>query len=287
MKRTTMAGLCLVAAFAFSALVAGGALAFKHTNSGIVHFNSQNENAPHLEIKGAGEVLCKSDTATGTIETTTKGLVTAKFVGCESASKKCTGVLNTGAGEEGDITTFLLNTTLGYINKGLGQVGTEFSPHSGIYNAEFECPGTPDLFNKVTGTVIGRLTPANVSETVSHSDLKKAAGAQEVKDLEGDGNDGDVLISEISSTGKGGPFASDEGIQNVDSVQHNENQVVVKGKKHLEFPDLAEVKTGGPEPEYGRCVFHKKKGAFSDANCQVAENPADPDGNYDWHPIPQ
>jgi hypothetical protein len=284
MKRISMMGLCLIAAVALSALVASSALAAKHVNVGPLKFTSVNENAPHLEIKGAGEVLCKSDTATGEVTTAQLGTVTAFFHGCESASKKCTGVLN---GVEGDITTNLLTITLGYINKAKAEVGTEFKPHSGTYNAEFECPGSPDLFNKVKGAVIGRVTPSNVSEVVSKSDLKKSGTEQEVQKFEG--GPVDHLISEISTTGKGGPFVEDEGIQNADSKQTNTEQEAKKGKKILHFADPAEIKTGGASPEYGRCRASKKKGKFEDSNCTVPTvetKPGDPDGLWEFFPIP-
>jgi hypothetical protein len=287
MKRIGMMGLSLVAAFALSALVAGSALAAKHTNTGPLKFTSVNENAPHLEIKGAGEVLCKADTAAGEITSATEGTVTAKFTGCESAGKKCTGVLNTG--EEGNITTVLLNIKLGYINKTKKEVGTRFKPQSGTYNAEFECPGTPDVFNKVKGKVIGRVSPVDVgTETTSKSDLKKSGSEQEVQKFEG-GEPKETLISEISTTGKGGPFAEDEGIQNADSLQTNTNQKfkckVKKGvEKCSEAADPAEVKTGGASPEYGRCR-PKKKGPFKDPNCQSPVTGKEK-GSFEFAPIP-
>lgn len=282
MKRISMMGLCLVAAFALSALVASSALAAKHVNTGPLKFTSVNENAPHLEIKGAGEVLCKADTASGEITSATLGTVTAVFTGCESASKKCTGVKD---GTTGNITTALLKVTLGYIKgKAPFEVGTKFEANTPPYNAEFECPGSPDVFNKVKGSVIGRLSPINVSEVVSHSDLKKSGTEQEVQKFETGGVA--HLISEISSTGKGGPFVEDEGIQNADSLQTNSEQEAKKGKKIVKYADPAEVKTGGASPEYGRCRIKKKKGLFSDSNCTVGESPADPDGNFEWYPIP-
>jgi hypothetical protein len=282
MKRISMMGLCLVAAFALSALVASSALAAKHVNSGPLKFTSVNEGAPHLEIKGAGEVLCKADTASGENTTATTGTVTAVFTGCESAKKVCTGVKD---GTTGTITTNLLKVTLGYIKgKEPFEVGTKFEPNSGTYNAEFECPGSPDVFNKVKGSVIGRLSPVSVMEVKSKSDLKKSGTEQEVQKFEG----GPVahLISEISSTGKGGPFVEDEGIQNADSEQINSEQEFKKGKKLLKVADPAEIKVGGATPEYGRCRVKKKKGLFSDSNCTVGESPSDPDGNFEWYPIP-
>jgi hypothetical protein len=277
MKRIRIVGLCLVAAFALSAIVASSALAAKHVNTGPIKYKSASGIA-FLELEGAGKVECKTSTAVGEITTATSGTVTATFVGCETLGKKCTSK----AAAEGTIITKLLATSTGYVNKPKAEVGTDFKPAAGIYLAEFECPGSPDIFNKVKGSVIGRLAPANEMSVKSKSDLKNSGGKQEVEKFEG--GEKDTLISEVSSTGEGGPFSSLPGIQNVDSEVENQPQEVKKGKKTEKFADPAEVKTGGTSPEYGRCRA-KPKGKFLDGNCQNKIT-GKQKGKFEFFPVP-
>jgi hypothetical protein len=87
MKRISMMGLSLVAAFALSALVAGGALAAKHVNSGPLKYKSTSGIA-FLEVEGGGKIECKVSNATGEYTTSTSGTVTATFESCETIGKK-------------------------------------------------------------------------------------------------------------------------------------------------------------------------------------------------------
>jgi hypothetical protein len=276
MKRISMMGLSLVAAFALSALVAGGALAAKHVNSGPLKYKSTSGIA-FLEVEGGGKIECKVSNATGEYTTSTSGTVTATFESCETIGKKCTS-----AGQaSGTIVTKLLATEIGYTS-GKTAVGSDFKPASGEFNAEFACPGSPALSIRVKGSVIGKLEPPNVSSTESKSTLKNSGGKQEIEKFEGGAKD--TLVSETSV--EGGPFAAAGGIQNVTSSVVNTEQEAKKGKKVLKFADPSEVKTGGATPVLGRCRPSKKKGKFTEANCLTEEPVGDPDGNWEFFPVP-
>jgi hypothetical protein len=277
MKRISMMGLSLVAAFALSALVAGGALAAKHVNTGPLHFTSTSGIA-FLEVEPEGKIECKVSHTVGEETSATGGTVTATFEGCETLGKKC----NSAGQGVGTIVTKLLAEEVGYVNKAKAEIGTDFKPASGEFNAEFGCPGSPALSIRVKGSVIGKLTPANVSSTEAKSTLQKAVGKQEIEKFEGGPKD--TLISETSV--EGGPFSAAGGIQNVTSTVVSSPQIAKKGKKTVEYADPSEAKTGGATPVFGRCRASKKKGKFSDANCTVEEPAGDPDGNWEFFPVP-
>jgi len=277
MKRISMMGLSLVAAFALSALVAGGALAAKHVNSGPLKYKSTSGIA-FLEVEGGGKIECKVSTGTGEYTTSTSGTVTATFEGCETLGKKCTSA----GSPSGTIVTKLLATEVGYVNKTKGEVGSDFKPASGEFNAEFACPGSPALSIRVKGSVIGKVEPPNVSSTESKSTLKNSGGKQEIEKFEGGSKD--TLVSETSV--EGGPFAAANGIQNVTSQVVNSEQEAKKGKKTLKFADPSEIKTGGATPVVGRCRPSKKKGKFTESNCQTEEPAGDPDGLWEFFPVP-
>jgi hypothetical protein len=277
MKRIRIVGLCLVAAFALSAIVATSAMAAKHENKGPIKYKSSSGIA-FLEIEGGGKVECKTSTAAGEITSATAGTVTATFVGCETLEKKCASAGQTA----GTIVTNLLATSTGYVNKAKAEVGTDFKPASGEVLAEFTCKGAapPTVVNRVKGSVIGRLAPPNEMSTTSKSDLKNSGGKQEVEKFEGGPKD--TLIAEISV--EGGPFSKAGGIQNVDSVVENTPQEVKKGKKTEKFADFAEVKTGGASPEYGRCRA-SKKGKYKDGNCTEKVS-GKTKGKFEFNPVP-
>ena len=278
MKRIKIVGLCLVAAFALSAIVASSALAAKHINKGPIVIHAVSGIA-FLELeKGAGKVECKTSETTGEITSATGGTVVATFHGCETLGKVCA---SEGA-PAATIITKLLATETGYVGVGGTKVGGDFKPASGVYLAEFECPGSPDIFNKVKGSVIGEITPANSMSTESKSILKESGGKQEFEKF--DTGLKDTLISEVSSTGKGGPFGEFGGVQNVTSTVVNQPQEVKKGKKTEKFADPAMVKTGGAQPEYGRCRT-KAKGKFLDGNC-TSKVSGKQKGKFEFYPVP-
>ena len=64
--------------------------------------------------------------------------------------------------------TTLLTEETGWISKANNEAGVDFKPASGVYLAEFECG---PLAVKVKDSVIGHVTPLNVSSLESKLDL--------------------------------------------------------------------------------------------------------------------
>jgi hypothetical protein len=275
MKRIRTVGLCLLAAFAVSgAALAGSAQAAKHTNTGPVKLTGSGGLAK-LSSSALPAIECKKNSAVGALLTATTDEDTVVFTECETAGKKCGNV------KAGTIETKLLETKLGWIKKPT-EVGSEFLPKSGTSLAEFECEG---IKVNVTGSVIGKVTPLNVMETHSTVALGGKSFKQEPTDLEDGSPDSDVLTAHIGA-------AEAESLQENTDTTSNLNQKfkckIKKGvEKCSEAADPAEVGTvQSGTPEYGRCRASKKKGHYSDSNCTVKESPADPDGNFEWAPIP-
>jgi glycine cleavage system H lipoate-binding protein len=264
--------------FALGAIVAVGAQAKAKPITGPIKFTAESKEA-FLELEGgAGKVTCKASKSAGEITTPTSGTVIATFTGCETEGKKC----NSKGQAAGTIVTEPLKTVAGYINKAKGEAGTSFEAASGSkgsgYNAIFDCPGTPNIENRVKGSVIGRIEPANVMSTTSKSVLKNNGGKQEIEKFEG--AEKDTLISEIFVEGK--KYVEVGGVQNQTSEVFNTPVETKKGKKVKQTPDPAELKTGGATPEYGRCEA-KKKGKYTDGNCQTVAPPKK--GKYEWYPV--
>jgi hypothetical protein len=279
MKRIRTIGLCFIAAFALSAFVATGAQAAKHTNMGPVVVSGEGGLAK-LSSSALPAIECKKNSGTGAITGVTSNEEIVTFTECSTAGKKCGNIA------AGTIKTDELTTTLGWI-KAPTSVGVEFGPKTGTEDAAFECEG---LKVKVTGTVIGHVSPLNSMEIHSTIALFGSSFKQEPTDLEGGTADpgADVLTAHIEGVGEA------ESLQeNTDTTTNAAQKYKCKVKKGVETckeaADPAEVRTTSGTPEYGRCRVSKKKGLYTDANCTVAEVPAKPgdfDGGFEWYPVP-
>jgi hypothetical protein len=281
MKRIRTTGLCVIAAFALTALFAATAQA-KHENKGPIKFTAVSTNTPSFEPEGAPATVCASETATGEITTAVSGHLTAVFAGCATEGKPCHS-----AGEAaGIIKTEELSSETGYINKAKGEVGTRFKPASGEFDAKFDCPGTPDYFFTVKESVIGRLEAPNVIATSGESDLKASPlERQEVEKFEGGLKR--TPVYQYSSKGEGGPLLTKPGALNVDWMTTNSEQEETKGTRIKKYPDAVEIITTGAQPEYVRC--RKAKAAkFKNATCteKALEKNGKFKGHYELIPVP-
>ncbi len=285
MKRIRMMRLCVIAAFALTALFAATAQAAKHENKGPIRFTAASTNTPSFEPEGAGEVACVSETAAGEITTAVSGHLTAVLVGCATEGKQC----NSAGEPAGTIETEELETETGYINKAKGEVGTDFKAASGEFYAKFDCPGTPDIYIALKESVIGRVESSNVLATTSTVDLKGSLARQEVERFEGGGKDS--LVFEVSTKGQlgweKGQFVSFGGVQNVDSTTTNLEQEERSGKKIKKFPDAAEIITTGAQPEYARCR-KAKHAKWNNAACtaRAGEKNGQFKGHFELFPVP-
>jgi len=220
MRRIRIVGLCLVAVFALSAVVATAAQAefpekfpafakcVKAKVKGKGRFNDKNCQVPNMGGKasggfelesaagtaltskttastlvtpGIGIVKCKAGTDTGEITGEQSGTDTVTFTSCEVFGKKCTSE----GQKEGTIKTFVLDTTLGFINKEKGEVGVSLTGTGpGGLSAEFNCGGK--FLVKTGGSVIGQVTKdVNVSSTSSTEIFKEVEGVQSPLSFEG------------------------------------------------------------------------------------------------------
>ena len=282
-KRIRTTGLCALAILALAALFAASAQA-KHENKGPVKFTAASTSAPSFEAEGAGEVACTSASAAGEITSAVSGEMTAVFAGCATEGKPCH---STGE-PEGTVKTEELKTETGYINRANGEVGTVSKAASGVY-AEFDCPGTPDIFVAVKESVIGRLEPVNVLSTGSESLLKGSLERQEVERFEVGPKH--TLIFQVSTKGQAGfekgEFVEVGGDENLHSVATYAEQEEAKGAKIKKFPDSIKVVMTGAQPEYVRC--RKAKSAkWKDAACteKATEKNGKFKGRYERFPVP-
>jgi|SRR5271165_2305404 len=232
MKRMRIVGLCLVAVFALSAVVAASASAHaaffecKAQAGGKYEKKCTKlqsgkgkggyevvEGAGNSKTKGlfkgkggkatlhtpavGGEITCTAFSDSGYTNTaTTEDKVLSVFSGCSTAGKKCTSVQ--AKEKAGDITTFDLAGKL--VDLSGGAVGVDLTPESGTELASFTCEG---LVIHVTGSVYGELTPLE-KFSKKNSTVFEVTGGGVQKYTEAEGVK-DVLETELNGAG---PFES-------------------------------------------------------------------------------
>jgi hypothetical protein len=224
MKKFKIVGLCLVAVFAISAVVASTASAvlpeFSAGAKEEMKFTSKS-GAATLKVKGGITVKCSASTNEGVIlpgASKKEGSVTVKFTGCLAAGvDECHSA--SPPAKPGEIITSLLKMELGYISKAKKEVGVDLSAAT---LAEFTCEiGTGETV-KVTGSVIGKITPINVLTNTFELELTEASEKQVPEKFEGKPED--TLKSSINGAT---PLASTEKTN--DTVELGEEEK--EGKK--------------------------------------------------------
>jgi hypothetical protein len=125
------------------------------------------KKAPKGKLRSESGVViaCESNEGTGEFLSTAGGkevrIKKITFTGCTSAGKECK---TSGAAKE-TITTNELEGVLGYIKKAT-EVGMQLKPVGGTLFSEFECTiGGVKAKVKVTGCIIGSITPINTPGT--------------------------------------------------------------------------------------------------------------------------
>jgi len=276
MKRFTVFGLCLMASLVLSALVAVGAQAKKPEHgplivtslNGLSEFGGGGKGALHSpEAKGGGE-----------FKSPTEGTATSTFVGVELES---TGLKCTTAGEAaGTVKTDLLKESTGWIKKPT-EAGVVFSPAPpGTELAKFNCGGVAEF--SVTGSVIGQISPLNVTAPSSQLNLRpnggKTANAPSTWEQDGETH---VLKSSVNG---GGATESYQQQENVTVTNHGDASVCKVTKKGEKCkPNPAEINTViiPGRPQLGRCEKKAAGTKYSDTNCTTVENTK---GKYGWVP---
>lgn len=197
MKRFKIVGLCLVAAFAVSAVAASGASAANPEFLGTfpIHFSSLALGESSLKA-GGNTITCLHVDNLGVITGPKTGSVDVTFLGCKLAKKFVCN--NEGNTTGSTITTSLLSMSLGYTTK--PATGVLLLPAAGGALAEFTChvkiePEEPEttLLVEVKGGVIGAISPTNVKTSEFEFSFAESGGEQAVQKLEGEGTKKHVL----------------------------------------------------------------------------------------------
>jgi hypothetical protein len=282
-KVTRSAGVAVVAV-AGLALMASVAQA-KHVLSGPLQFQATGGTS-YLVIEAAGakpRLVCDGGTR-GAGQVKPALSLKLEFLGCGAAAKDC------GNGRLGVVATRALPGSLGYI-KAPGEVGVELSPAEAAVLFSFLCPGPEggsegSIRAAVTGSVIGRITPANEMSTtfsVQFSELggnsEHYGGKQEIERFEGAASA--TLGAELSLDGS----PPESGVAREIVTLGLQDSPQTFGKVHA--PDPTMIKTGGAEPQWGRCR-KAQHASYDDPNCQMraAEKNGKRKGKYEFFPIP-
>jgi hypothetical protein len=277
MKRFTVFGLCLVASFALSALVAVGAQAKKAEHGPLVVVSSGGLS--EFGGGGKGALHSPSNSGGGEFENGTKGTAFSSFIGVEleSTGLKCT----TSGQAAGTVKTDVLNETMGWL-KAPTEAGVEFSPHSGTELARFNCGGVAEF--AVTGSVLGQVSPLNESSLTSQLNLRPNAAKTHNEPTKFEGSAEEHILK--SSVNGGTPTESYQQQENVTVTNHGNSTVCKKKlKKGVETekckPAPAEINTiATGSPEIGRCD-KQKGGKFTDTNCKELVAPGGK-GKYEF-----
>jgi hypothetical protein len=176
MKSIKIMGLCLVAAFAMSAVASATASAigplFLFTGSA-TGFSSKSgagiltQKASSTSNANGAEVKCKADSDLGEIEgpkqTDRVINVLVLFTGCTSVITAKEYTCTTSGQAAGVIKTNQLEGQLGYISESKKTVGLVLKPQSpATLFAEFECTrNTEKVAIKVRGEIIGEIKEVN------------------------------------------------------------------------------------------------------------------------------
>jgi len=277
MKRFTVLGLCLSVALVFGIVLAAGAQAKKVETGPMVLRSFGGHSELGFE---AGAVSSTSNKGHGRFETETIGTADSSFFG--TTTTLTAGSCQSGGQEAGVVKTEPLTEELNWISKPGGEAGVIFKP-AGTYLAQFECSG---ITFKVTGSVIGHVSPINVMAGNSKLNLEGLLNHNTPTHFEGEGGPNHVLESHVSTL----PGES-ESIQKQPNV---EVKVLKKGApcKHEETSKekckegSGEINGGGavnPKPALGRCGAAKKSlGNYADAACTAKSEPGK--GAFEWTP---
>jgi hypothetical protein len=190
MKRFKVVGLCLVAVFAMSAVVASAASAalpeFKGT---LPNKFTSTSGAGVLETVNHKKVECTGDTNSGIIKSAKKAEeIVVKFKGCKGLGGGECESTTPAAKEKEEIATNNLVGTLGYIKKETKEVGLALEPEAGkkelITKIVCLVGGIKEPV-EVKGSVIGVITPINTLTKNLTLTFEQNEGKQKVQNLEG------------------------------------------------------------------------------------------------------
>jgi hypothetical protein len=202
MKRFKIVGLCLMAVFALSAVVASSASAAlepEFTGSFPNNFTSLALGSSELKAPGL-TVTCAHLSNSGVITGAKMGSVDVTFTGCLLSN---TFPCNSAGAASEEIRTTLLLMTPGYIKKGAPtEVGVQLEPAAagGAFTA-FTChiiigeEPEQTVSAEVKGAVIGNITPLKTQTLEFELSFSEGAGSvQSVAKFEGEKAKEDHLL---------------------------------------------------------------------------------------------
>lgn len=154
MASIKLVALCLVAVSGVGAATAASASALPEFTGPFPKPFMSSSKVSNLGTVSKKRVKCIADTNTGEVTGPNAGHVTIRYTGCESSKFPCN---SPGAGA-GEVVTFPLTTTLGYVNRAAKEVGLDLANPAGALVEEFQCA---NIRGVVRGSVLGKITPIN------------------------------------------------------------------------------------------------------------------------------
>lgn len=208
MTRLKAGTLCLITTLAISAAAASSASALPEWSGPFPKPFISKSGGTLLETVGKTKLVCSGDTNRGEITASNSGFVVISFTGCRIKSFACT---SPGASAVGEIVTFPLVVTLGYISRVPKVVGLDLSNPAGAVVAEFQCG---NILGTVIGSVIGKITPVNKPvKPGGHFTLKFAQKKGMQNPMSFAGSPRDILETSFN----GGPFQP-SGLMSHDAI---------------------------------------------------------------------
>jgi hypothetical protein len=213
-RKVTGLLLCLVAAFAMSAVVAALASATEMklpTFSGTDTTFTGSSGKGNLEVEGGAVIACLADSATGAVVTRSSGTGSITFTTCTESSASGAPPCRSLGGTLGTISsTGTWNLVLRTISGTDHHYFDFVLPTQGLH---IECPLAPVELFIITGSALGALTAAPPSDFTIK--VNSISGKQEISEYEN--NSGTLVKDSLSVTEEGGTKAksaaeSDEGL---------------------------------------------------------------------------
>jgi len=148
----------------------------------VKEFKSVGSPPATIEIPHVTTVECAHTSAQGEVTgPKTLGNLEGVYTDCKASSLPCQN------GAAGEIKTNLLAGELGYLSKATHKVGVDIEPQAPGPLAEFHCgnPPEPTLQVRLTGSIVGEVTPTDVWSKEIVIDFEQTAGVQRFTQLEG------------------------------------------------------------------------------------------------------
>jgi hypothetical protein len=135
-----------------------------------------------VDIPGVSTVECSHTSEEGEVTgPKAVGDLEVTLTGCKASSEPCQN------GATGEIKSNTLAGEIGYLSKARHTVGIDLMPQAAGSVVEFHCgiPPTPILRVRVTGSIVGEVTPVNMWSKEMTIHYEQSGGVQHFRALEG------------------------------------------------------------------------------------------------------